>query len=55
LQDYVTVKTVEQVPASTSFVVFPVTFMMTNGRMLKANLSWSPTRAKFCQWIGIYL
>jgi len=24
----------------------------TKGRILKANLSWSPTRAKFCQLIA---
>jgi len=29
-----------------------VGFAVSNGRILKANLSWSPTRAKFCQLIA---
>jgi len=28
------------------------TFYTLNSRILKANLSWSPTRAKFCQLIA---
>jgi len=38
---------------STHFICSITHFIFSSGRILKANLSWSPTWAKFCQLIAI--